>query len=333
MTAAAFWQAVAQRLAAGRRVLVAVVAAHTRGSPGTAGAHLLVDEAGETLGTIGGGAMESRLTAAARDVLTEADPRPRCQRLVHRAEAGAQASGLICAGEQINVSAVLEPGRDAATVARFVHALAEPGTAPISLRIDCRGVATVAARDTVAARIEYESGADWAYTEHSFNPRRLAIVGAGHCGHALARLAAEIGHEVTLFDTRPACLDSDWPGTVRAVTLARYDELSDRLAQPSVTRVRVMTHAVTEDIAALIALSPLRCRSLGVMGSSAKIRRIRDGLRDAGVRAEQIAAIAAPIGLPMKSDTPTEIAVSVMAEILADERTAARAATRVNQKE
>ena len=61
-----FWERVHGHLSAGSRVFVACVAEHTRGSPGTAGAKLLVSDSGELFGTIGGGAMEHRLVEQAR---------------------------------------------------------------------------------------------------------------------------------------------------------------------------------------------------------------------------------------------------------------------------
>ena len=65
----AFWERVHGHLSAGSRVFVACVAEHTRGSPGTAGAKLLVADSGELFGTIGGGAMEHRLVEQARALL------------------------------------------------------------------------------------------------------------------------------------------------------------------------------------------------------------------------------------------------------------------------
>ena len=67
-------------LGTGSRVFVACVAEHTRGSPGTAGAKLLVAESGELFGTIGGGAMEHRLVEQARALLRDGGHRPENRR-------------------------------------------------------------------------------------------------------------------------------------------------------------------------------------------------------------------------------------------------------------
>ncbi|WP_423820985.1 XdhC family protein [Salinisphaera sp. SPP-AMP-43] len=319
MTISEFWRDVSERLAAGQRVFVSLVAAHTRGSPGTTGARLWVDNSGASHGTIGGGIMELRLIEHAREALAGGAMPPERRRQVHRAGAGDEASGLICAGEQTHVSTILEPGRDDPAIQRFVQALERPDDAALALSIDPRGLAIVERTPPSAERIVFADGPEWSYIEHNLNPRRLAIVGAGHCGQALAKLAADIGYAVTLFDTRPACLDGEWPAGIDAVCLDDFSQLATRLPHAEMTQVRVMTRAMTEDVIALAALAGQGCRSLGVMGASAKIRAIQRGLCDAGVSEPQRAAIQAPIGLPMKSDTPAEIAVSVMAELLADE--------------
>lgn len=319
MTISKFWRDVSERLAAGQRVFVSLVAAHTRGSPGTTGARLWVDNSGTSHGTIGGGIMELRLIEHAREALAGDAMPPERRRQVHRAGAGDEASGLICAGEQTHVSTILEPGRDDAAIQRFVQALERPDDAALALSIDPRGLRIVERTSSSAERIVFADGPNWSYIEHNLNPRRLAIVGAGHCGQALAKLAADIGYAVTLFDTRPACLDGEWPAGIDAVCLDDFSQLATRLPHAEMTQVRVMTRAMTEDVIALAALAGQGCRSLGVMGASAKIRAIQRGLCDAGVSEPQRAAIQAPIGLPMKSDTPAEIAVSVMAELLADE--------------
>jgi xanthine dehydrogenase accessory factor len=165
-------------------------------------------------------------------------------------------------------------------------------------------------------------GERWQYREGSVNAVRLAIVGGGHCGKALARLAVDVGYSVAVFDTRAEALagDVDWPAEVRRVRLGDYAELPTHLHWPKFTTVAVMTAAMTQDVEALTALADVNVDWLGVMGSAAKIHEIRVRLAARGIAQHHIDAIHAPIGLPMKSDTPPEIAVSIMAQLLAERR-------------
>lgn len=320
MTAESFWQSVSRRLDAGAPVYVSLVAANTRASPGTLGAHLLVDTTGNVDGTIGGGIMERNLIAAARERLHEQPHAPPVlQHFVHRKNT-ADASGLICAGEQTNVNIILLPARDAESIQQFCAALGNQGERSADLVIDGDGVRLV---DTGAAQASLgtmglvNDGDAWQYRESSVNTRRLAIIGAGHCGRALAGLATQIGFWVDVFDTRPDVLHvPGWPAAVRLHALNDYAELATRLQRKTMTTVVVMTTAMQDDIAALAAVAADELRWLGVMGSKAKIHDIRAALRERGIAKERIDAICGPIGLPMKSDTPSEIAVSIMGQLL-----------------
>lgn len=319
MNGGAFWRAVLERLDAGTPLFVALVVANTRGSPGTLGARLLVDADGNTQGTIGGGIMEANIVNAARDGLRAGvDAPPLLQCLEHRNKPGtAHPSGLICAGEQTNLNLWLKPGRDDAPIRAFCAAFAAEDDAAATLQVDAGGLHVTRAQDT--GMCLSRDGARWCYRESSVQPERLAVVGGGHCGKALARLAADVGYSVDVFDTRAEALVgvADWPSEVRRHRLADYAEMPAQLHWPALTTVAVMTAAIAHDIAALTVLADVGLHWLGVMGSAAKIHEIRAQLAARGIAQERIDAIHGPIGLPMKSDTPPEIAVSIMAQWLA----------------
>lgn len=323
MNSAAFWRAVLERLDAGTPLFVALVVANTRGSPGTLGARMLVDADGNTQGTIGGGIMEANLIRMAREGLSAGrDAAPTLQHLEHRNKPGtAHPSGLICAGEQTNLNCWLKPGRDDAPIRDFCAALDADNGESATLQIDVDGLRVSRGSGTVGPHL-HRDDETWCYRESSVNPQRLAIVGAGHCGKALARLATDLGYCVDVFDTRAELLgsDADWPKEAQRHRLVDYAQLPAHLHWPALTTVAVMTTAMTQDIAALAALAGTNVHWLGVMGSAAKIHEIRKQLAARGVAQTRIDAIHGPIGLPMKSDTPPEIAVSIMAQLLAERR-------------
>ena len=98
-----FWNSLSAVLAEGHSVFLVLVGDSTPGSPGSVGARMFVTDAGDQTGTIGGGVMEHRLTARAREELAHGETLPRTQTLWHRREAPGEASGMICSGSQTNV--------------------------------------------------------------------------------------------------------------------------------------------------------------------------------------------------------------------------------------
>ena len=121
----AFWEQVGGHLERGGRVFVACVAEHSRGSPGTAGAKLLVAEGGGLFGTVGGGMMEHRLVEQARELLQSGGAQPEKRTLVHSDTAAGEQSGMVCEGSQTNVFCVLAGDRDRATVRAIGAAVRE----------------------------------------------------------------------------------------------------------------------------------------------------------------------------------------------------------------
>lgn len=318
-----YWRQVGACLAADEPVFIALVVDHTRGSPGTRGARALVDNAGRLQGTVGGGIMEANVREQAREALTQTAYTPRIRRLVHRRNAGGEASGLICAGEQTNLYAVLCPERDFWAVERFVQALENEDTTTATLSMDAHGLKVTHAASAAEQPPSGLTGEndDWCYSEQNISQRRLAIVGGGHCGQALAALAATVGYRVDIFDTRAEIIETgEWPRDAGCHALSDYAELGNHLSHAAHTRVVVMTTAVTHDIAALAALAGQSWQWIGVMGSRQKIRTIHGALRDKGLAKASIEVVRGPIGLAMKSDTPAEIAVSIMGELLSHDR-------------
>lgn len=312
-----FWQSVLQRLHHNRSVFVALVVANTHGSPGTLGARLLVDSDGRVEGTIGGAIMEAKLIEEAQQRLRDETCLPELTHLVHRKQnlRGGVPSGLICAGSQVNLCLVLRPQQDTQTLERLCTAIAAQTAATLS--IDAKGATLAVTKHTAPGMHLDETGSNWHYRESSIAVRRLAIVGGGHCGKALANLASRVGYWVDLYDNRPSMFaHHDLPQTVRCHLVASYDDLAEHINYPLLTTTVVMTASVFHDIDSLAAIAALPLPWLGVMGSGAKIREIQTQLRERGIDEPHIANIHGPIGLPMKSDTPPEIAVSIMGQLL-----------------
>ena len=313
-----FWERVHGHLSAGSRVFVACVAGHTRGSPGTAGAKLLVSDSGELFGTIGGGPMEHRLVEQARALLLQGDNhRPEKHTLVHREAAAGEASGMICEGSQTNVFCVLDGPWALASVRTIIDRVHNDQRGGIE--IDDTGLRLVedgADFDAPRITLTEEDGA-WRYREDLLNRRRLAIIGGGHCAAALGEVMAPLGYRVRVFDTRTHVVSHDRATAVGGVSIvADYGEAGPSIAYPESTAVVVMTSDYRTDVRALLGVAALPFPFIGLMGGRKKIDRIFSLLREEGISRETIERIHAPVGLDIGSETPEEIAISIAAQIL-----------------
>ncbi len=145
----------------------------------------------------------------------------------------------------------------------------------------------------------------------------LFVVGAGHVGYHLARLAHDVGFRVHVVDDREKFANAErFPHAVEVVADDIPAWLS-RAAIPSHGYAVVVTRGHVHDLDALRALAPRRLRYLGLIGSRAKIARIYDALKAEGMASDLLDQVHAPIGLDIGAVTPQEIAVSILAELVA----------------
>lgn len=147
-------------------------------------------------------------------------------------------------------------------------------------------------------------------------PAKLVITGAVHISQALAPMARIAGFDVTIVDPRTAFATPDrFPG-VRL--LAEWpDEALPRIGLDTFTGVAALTHDPKIDDGALLAALEAGCFYVGALGSRKTHGRRLERLREAGASEASLARIHAPIGVPIGAQSPAEIAVAILAEVIA----------------
>lgn len=303
------WTLATDALRAGRPAALLCVVRSAGSSPGRQGFKMVVT-AGAIAGSIGGGIMEHKWVELARQRLREGDRTPLLRPQIHRREAPADRSGMMCAGEQQVLLWPLQPG-DLGVVAAIELALqslrggAWQVSAATGLRLAAKAPGTF---------YDYQPGPAWHYREQLGFRDQLTIVGGGHVSLALSQLAANLEFEITVLDDRP-----DLP-TLSANHFAHHRQqvAYETLALPPGPHhyVVVMTVGYRTDAVALRRLLGYHYRYLGVMGSATKVAELRRVLREEGFAAADLARLRGPIGVPINSRLPEEIAVSVAAELI-----------------
>src|SRR4051794_3541750 len=145
----------------------------------------------------------------------------------------------------------------------------------------------------------------------------LYVVGAGHVGYHLANLAHEVGFKVHVVDDREKFASRErFPNAAEVVA----EDIPAWIARTHLAPhayVVIVTRGHTNDLEALRALAPRDLRYLGLIGSRAKVARIYDQLVADNLAPDALKQVHAPIGLDIGAVTPQEIAVSILAELIA----------------
>jgi xanthine dehydrogenase accessory factor len=148
----------------------------------------------------------------------------------------------------------------------------------------------------------------------------LLIVGGGHVGHAVAKLAADVDFEIWVLDDRERYASAE---RFRMARRRIVGDIGAQLKNLVATEVNSSTYALivtrghAHDEEALYHLAPSRAGYVGMIGSKRKIRLIYEDLIAKGINRELLARVHAPLGFDIGSQTVPEIAVSIVAELIA----------------
>jgi len=319
----------------------------TRGStPQKAGAAMLIYGDGSQAGTLGGGCVEAEVKRRALHDLNESG-RPAIHTFCLDDDYGWD-DGLICGGRMTILADPLANSTHLDRATRYYHQLrtfAECGAGftesivigdaaglPLGDRylFDAAGapashLAESPAWDVVSAQLAPLASRPQPATRAGFAylptlPRvTVFLVGGGHVGQAVARLASEVGFDIWVLDDRD-----------RFVSPERFPTASRRLVGDIGTTLRdlassltastyavILTRGHSHDEEALYHLARTDCGYVGMIGSKRKIRMIFEDLVAKGIPEEALARVHAPLGYNIGSQTVPEIAVSIVAELIA----------------
>ncbi len=315
----------------------------TRGStPQKAGAAMLVFPDGSQRGTLGGGCVEAEVKQQALRLLGTGKP----ELLTFMLDDNyGWDDGLICGGRMQIVAQPLDRAETLSAYFREFHSLVQSGegcveavlttdleNAPTGARFlfDGQGSLRAALHECrppdvvhihlpdLQKRPRAQSVNGVAYLP-DLGRIRLLIVGGGHVGQAVGRLAADCDFDLWVLDDREMYASRErFPRAQRLIVgdIGRsLLELQKEITPATFCIIVTRGHAHDEE--ALYHLATTPAHYLGMIGSKRKIRLIFDDLRAKGIGEEALARVHAPLGLDIGSQTVPEIAISIMAELIA----------------
>jgi xanthine dehydrogenase accessory factor len=290
----------------GRRVAVATVVATRRSAPRPVGSKLFVSETGDLAGSVSGGCVESDVVLAAQEVLAGGPSRLLTYGITDEMAFGV---GLPCGGE-IDV---------------FVQELTEAERPDVTL--------TVVAGEGVGERLhdpELELAARRRGVSHVFAledrtvladvlapPPTLFVYGAVDTAGALCRAAKLLGWRTVVADARATFATPERIPSADELLIAWPDEALAQVQPDLATAVVVLTHDDKFDLPLIRGALAGDAFYVGWIGSRRNQERRRDLLREEGMTDDELGRISGPSGLDIGAGTPSETAVSILAEILA----------------
>ena len=190
-------------------------------------------------------------------------------------------------------------------------------TAVHGIRSDLRLLARLLPRNGGKPYLTQEGGSEL-YFEPLIIPPVLLLCGAGHVACACASLAQQCGFTVDVVDDREGFASYErFPLARACLTLPDFDDLIERLHVAQQHFVVIMTHSHALDLKVLSQILASSACYIGLLGSSTKRRELYAKLRANGVPSTELAAVHCPVGLQIGAETPEQIAVSIVAELLA----------------
>ncbi len=309
-----------------------------RSAPRPPGARFAASERGDIAGSISSGCVEGDLFERLQQVIATGEPAVIEYGISDEMAAGV---GLSCGGEIAVLLTPHDPTRPVWSVVADAMASGEACVLVTGISEQVRGSALLVRADgsvvgelgvaglllqvpaSVAPMFDtggtrsFEIAGHELFAEAFLPPARVAIIGASPVSEALCHLAAWAGLEVTVIDPRQALAPPERFPDARAVFHDWPREGLERLRLDRYLNVVVLAHDPKLDIPALAAALEAGCLYVGLLGGGRTQKLRRAALAELGFGEEALGRIRGPVGLDIGADTPVEIALSIMAELVA----------------
>ncbi|MGB9662050.1 MAG: XdhC family protein [Moorellaceae bacterium] len=145
---------------------------------------------------------------------------------------------------------------------------------------------------------------------------KILVLGGGHVGQKVAALAKEVGYRVTVVDDRPDFANRElFPGADEVIC-DDFQEALGKISLDPATYIVIVTRGHRHDYECLRRVIDSPAAYIGMIGSRRKVKGVKERLMAEGVAPERLSRVHAPIGLDIGAETPAEIAVSILGEII-----------------
>jgi len=325
----------------GEDIVIATIIRQEGSAPRGAGTKMLIRRSGAVYGTIGGGILEGRVIQLAQEVF--ADCCSVTEEFVLTAE-NVESLGMICGGNaEVFIDLVLssdpanlelyrclaeleDKPHKSFLVSRIITGPKSRGLLQQSLIIDDKMIGLQLTDQEKRLALRFGSGhnstlAVWEGIRYLIEPLSLSasvyIFGAGHVSMQLVKLASMVGFKTIVLDDRAEFASKErFPDADEVIVLDSFIDCMQNLNISRSSYLIIVTRGHRFDYIVLAEALKTEACYIGMIGSRHKRDAIYEKLRLDGVTDEELFRVYSPIGLPINAETPEEIAVSIVAELI-----------------
>lgn len=319
----AFWQRIKDELIAERNIALAMIIEKSGSAPRGVGAHMLILADGSTIDTIGGGILEYMAVEEAKQNLDSGKSVVKAFSLNNKDAGNA---GMVCGGS-IKVALYCFQPKDLPQIERALQLLSIRDKIVINLawQEDEFAFKIYDLADSFADKEKLNKKSllqseditkSGRYLEVMKQSPMVYIFGGGYVAQEVAKLLSNLEFEYVIVEERVEFADKNlFPG-VKRVAVVDYADFSEQVNVKSTDFAIVVTNGHSKDTLVLETLLKNPPAYLGVIGSRHKKAHVENILREKGFSDEVINQMILPIGLDIKAETPAEIAISIVAQLI-----------------
>lgn len=323
---------------------------NTKGStPRKPGTKMLVTQDGQVFGTIGGGCGEAEVRREALNALSVLNS---SRYMVNMTQEHAAEEGMVCGGlMEVFIDIIpAHSAQDKKFLLEYIDSLTseeEPvlatlidpslvpqGLVPKAFTSSARGLVSnvppeefVKALGQILQEVAHEKLASVVrfrereyFIEHQAKSPELIILGGGHIALPLAKVARILGYHITVIDDRPSFANTSRFDLADRVICNEFKKAIHDLNISTNAFVVIVTRGHQHDKACLEAVITSSAAYIGMIGSRRRVKALKAELLNEGVNSEAISKVYTPIGFDIGAETPEEIAISILAQIISVHR-------------
>ncbi|MCF8094670.1 MAG: XdhC family protein [Desulfobacteraceae bacterium] len=324
-------------------IIIATIISRQGSAPRTAGTKMLITRQGQIYGTIGGGLLEASTIKSAMDIFSGAPPMFIPFDLAHQAS---ETMDMICGGSAEILLDLVEPDRENLDIfTQWEHALQNGQTCYLVTIVkggtkhidqitrclvynDCSMIGSLPAGALSAGEIINRAQSSSGMfvishdeitmiTEPSVKPKTVYIFGAGHVARPVAHMASIVDFRVSVLDDRTEFANAErFPDADEVCVIDDFDKALKDLPIDKDAFIVILTRGHKHDKTVLVQALQTEADYIGMIGSRRKRDLIYQSILEQGFTKEDLNRVHAPIGLSIDAETPEEIAVSIVGELV-----------------